>query len=236
MLLDVRAFARLLAFVAIATTATACFGDNEPEQRKAFMSFLQTRVIDRPGVRIPNPSADEIKSIGPYAAHFKVITDFTGDPALTAMAQKLQSGLPNLSNIQSVIDNREGLRKTSAEMGGLIRAMNEKHAATQKERDALKQPDDLKPVYDKAFDKTVTAPVNGFREAVPIAEAIIEAAANLADYVVNHKDTVRITGGQLQPTSPRAQSELTPLVNAIAAQGAKFNEAQRKLRAAITGN
>lgn len=235
MIPNVRAIARLLVFVVIAATVIAC-GDNEPEQRKAFIAFLQTRVIDRPGVRIPNPSADEIKSIGPYHAHFKVITDFTGDPALTAMAAKMSSGLPNLTNIQGVIDHRDTLRKTGAEMGDLMRVMNDKYAATQKERDALKQPDDLKPVYDKAFDKTVTAPVNGFREAVPIAQAILEAVGKLSDYVVSHKDAVRITGGQLQPTSARAQAELTPLVNAVTAQGAKFNEAQRKLRIVLTGN
>jgi hypothetical protein len=230
-----RAIARLLIFVLIAAATTACF-DNEPAQRKAFITFLQTRVIDRPGVRIPNPSAEEIKSIGPYQAHFKVITDFTGDPALTAMAGKMRSGLPNLTNIQSVIDNRDTLRKTSAEMGDLTRVMNDRYAATQKARDALKQPDDLKLVYDKAFDKTVTAPVNGFREAVPVAQAIIVAAANLADYVVSHKDSVRIAGGQLQPANARAQAELVPLVNAIAAQGGKFNEAQRKLHIILTGN
>ena len=236
MFLHVSAIPRLLALALIATTATACFGGNEPEERKAFINFLQTRVIDRPGIRIPKPTDDEVKSLGPYTAHFKVITDFTGDPALTAMADKLRSGLPNLSNIQSVIDSRGALRKTSAEMGDLLRAMNDKYAATQKERAALNQPDDLKPVYDKAFDKTITAPVNAFRESVPIAQAIIEAAANLADYVVSHNDTVRITGGQLQPANARAQAELVPLVNAVAAQGAKFNEAQRKLRAIIAGN
>jgi hypothetical protein len=235
MILGMSAIPRLLVFVVIAATVAACF-DNEPEQRKAFITFLQTRVIDRPGVRIPSPSADEIKSIGPYNAHFKVITAFTGDPTLTTMAAKMSSGLPNLSNIQSVIDNRDTLRKTRSEMGDLLRVMNEKYAATQKEREALKQPDDLKPVYDKAFDKTVTAPVNGFREAVPIAQAILEAAANLSDYVVSHKDTVRITGGQLQPTGARTQVDLASLVNAVTAQGRKFNEAQRKLRLVLTGN
>jgi hypothetical protein len=114
--------------------------------------------------------------------------------------------------------------------------MNDKYTATQKDRDALKQPDDLKPVYDKAFEKTVTAPVNAFREAVPIAQAIIVAAADLADYVVSNSDKVRVSGGQLQPTSARGQAELTPLVNAISAHGNKFNEAQRKLRAIIAGN
>lgn len=236
MVFSASAIPRLLAFAVIAATATGCFGDNEPEQRKAFITFLQTRVIDRPGVRIPKVSDEDASKLGPYVKQFNVITGFTGDQTLTAMADKLRSGLPNLSNIQSVIDGRAMLRKTSAEMGDLLRVMNDKYAATQKERDALKQPDDLKPVYDKAFEKTVTAPVNAFREAVPIAQAIIEAAANLADYVVGNSDKVRISGGQLQPTSPRAQAELTPLVNAIAAQGAKFNEAQRKLRAIVAGN
>ena len=235
MLLNVSAIPRLLVFVVIAATATACF-DSEPKQRKAFITFLQTRVIDRPGVRIPKPSDDEVKSLGPYIKHFDVITGFTGDPALTAMADKLRSGLPNLNNIQNVIDSRQTLRKTSAEMGDLMRVMNDKYAAAQKERDALKQPDDLKLVYDKAFDKTVTAPVIAFRESVPLAQAILEAAAKLADYVASNGDKVRMRGGQLQPTGARAQAELTPLVNAVTAQGAKFNEAQRKLRAVIAGN
>jgi hypothetical protein len=114
--------------------------------------------------------------------------------------------------------------------------MNQKYTQTQKERETLKQPDDLKAVYDKAFDKTVTLPANAFREAVPLAQNIIDAAANVGDYVAGHPDTVRISGGQLQPTNARTQAELAALVNALTAQGARFNEAQRKVRAAVTGN
>jgi hypothetical protein len=235
MILNVSAIPRLLAFVVIATTATACF-DNEPEQRKAFISFLQTRVIDRPGARIPNPTADEIKSLGSYNAHFKVITDFTGDPALTAMAGKLRSALPNLTNIQSIVDSRDTLRKTADEMGDLLRAMNDKYAATQAARAALKQPDDLKMVYDKAFDKTISAPVLAFREAVPIAQDIVGSAVKIGDYTAAHPAAVKISGGQLRATDARTQAELGALVNALMSHGARFNEAQRKLRVVLTGN
>jgi hypothetical protein len=114
--------------------------------------------------------------------------------------------------------------------------MNQKYADTQKQRDALKQPDDLKPVYDTAFDKTVTVPTNAFREAVPLAQGIIDTAANVGDYVADHPDTVKISGGQLQPTNAKTQAELAALVNALTAQGATFNAAQRKVRAAVTGN
>jgi hypothetical protein len=226
---------RLLAFVAIAVTVTACF-DNEPEQRKAFITFLQTRVIDRQGVHVPKLSDDETKSIGPYLTHYKVITDFTGDPALSAMAGKLKGGLPNLTNIQTVIDNRDTLRKTSAEMGELMRAMNDRYAATQKERDALKQPDDLKPVYDKAFEKTVTAPVNAFRGVVPVAQRVLDGALKVVDYATSHTDTVKVVGGRLQATNAKTQSELTALVNTLLPEAARFDEAQHKLKVVLTGN
>jgi hypothetical protein len=229
------ATARLLAFAIIAVAVIAC-SDNEAEQRKAFIAFLQTRIIDRPGVRIPKVSDEDAKALGPYVTHFNVITGFTNDPVLMATAERMHSGLPNLTSIQSVIDNRDKLRKTKVEFGALLNTMNEKYTATLKEREALKQPDDLKAVYDKAFDKTVTRPANAFREAVPLAQNIIDAAANVGDYVASHPDTVKINGGQLQPTNAKTQAELAALVNALTAQGAKFNEAQRKVRAAITGN
>lgn len=235
MLLNMTVIPRLLAFALIMVAVTAC-SDNEAEQRKAFITFLQTRIIDRPGVRIPKVSDEDAKALGPYVTHFNVIKGFTNDPVLTATAERMHSGLPNLTSIQSVIDNRDKLRKTKGELGELLNTMNEKYASTLKEREALKQPDDLKAVYDKAFDKTVTLPANAFREAVPLAQNIIDAAANVGDYVAGHPDTVKISGGQLQPTNARAQSELAALVNALTAQGAKFNEAQRKVRAAISGN
>jgi hypothetical protein len=42
------------------------------------------------------------------------------------------------------------------------------------------------------------------------------------------------SAGSCRPA--RTQGERAPLVNAIGARGAKFNDAQRKLRAVLTGN
>ncbi len=235
MLGTVSALGRTFIVLAFAATLTACI-ESEPEERKAFIAFLNTRVLDRPGVRVPKPNADEIKSFGPYAAHYDVITSFTGDPVLTEMAGKLRGGLPNLGNVQSLIDKRDELRSTSAEMGGLLRTMEGKSADAQAACNALKQPDDLKAVYDKAFDKTVVAPVNAFKESVPIAQEILTAAANLGDYVAARRTTVKIVGGQLQATNARTETEMAGLVNAVSAHASRYAEAQRKLRIVLTGN
>lgn len=235
MFMHARKIPQLLAFVVIAATLAGCF-DNEPDQRKAFIGFLQTRVIDRQGVRVPHLSDEETKSVGPYAAHYKVITDFTGDPTLTAMAAKMNDGLSVIKNLQGVIDNREILRKAGVEMDGLMQTMNEAYARTKAARDALKQPDDLKPVYDKAFDKTVTAPVMAFRDGAPITRQIMDAAAKVADYAADHSDTVKIVGGRLQATNAKTQSDLVALVNSLQSYTAQFAESQRKLRIVLTGN
>ncbi len=128
------------------------------------------------------------------------------------------------------------IRKVAAELDDVMRAMNTKYDKTLEARNALKQPDDLKTVYSAAFDKTVTAPIQAFRETTPLAQNIIRAAADVGDYVAMHGDSVKIVGGSIQPANRKAQAELEKLTGALSAQGPKFNEAQRKLRAALLGN
>src|SRR5215469_6459699 len=53
---------------------TGC--DNEPAQRKAFIEFLRTRIIDKPGLHVPHLTPDEAKSFGDYAKQYAIITDF----------------------------------------------------------------------------------------------------------------------------------------------------------------
>ena len=43
--------------------------NKEAEQRKAFTAFLQTRVLDKPGLRVPMPTEEEKASFGDYAKH-----------------------------------------------------------------------------------------------------------------------------------------------------------------------
>ncbi len=103
-------------------------------------------------------------------------------------------------------------------------------------RDALKQPDDLRPVYDAAFDKVIGALRRGFQEAVPLAQAIALAGANLGDYVAGHPQTVKIVGNSLQPTDNKTKAELEKLPGEVARPGAQYKEAQQKLRGVLQGN
>src|SRR5665213_203364 len=69
-----RAFA-FAGALALLLSMAACF-DKEPEQRKAFMAFLQTRIIDKPGLHIPIMSDQDVTNLGPYADHYRVLNGF----------------------------------------------------------------------------------------------------------------------------------------------------------------
>ena len=72
---------------------SAC--SNEAGERKAFIEFLQTRIVDQPGLRVPKLTDEEQKSLGRYAGQYAVIGDFNdsmgkafneASPAIQTMA------------------------------------------------------------------------------------------------------------------------------------------------------
>src|SRR5271156_6900450 len=65
---------RAACLLLLAVFVAGC--DNEPAERKAFIEFLQTRIIDKPGLHVPHLTPEEAKSFGPYAQQYAVITDF----------------------------------------------------------------------------------------------------------------------------------------------------------------
>jgi len=223
-----------LALLACSLLLAAC-GDNEPEQRKAFMTFLQTRILDRPGVHVPVANDEDIKSFGPYAAHYKVITDFVGDIGMMAMNKTMNDALPQLRSFKDLIDKRAEVKLGGERLRETMKVADAKLAETGKAHAALKQPDDLKKVFDAAFDKVINKPMESFHETTPIALDIVDAALKLADYMVAHADTVKIVGTSPQASDRKTQAEVNALAVALNANAPRMNEAQRRLRIVLDG-
>jgi hypothetical protein len=230
-----RRVASIAVLVALAAGLVAC-GDSEVDQRKAFIAFLQTRILDKPGVHIPRPNDDDIKSFGPYAAHYAVIVEFVSNSDLAAMGKKLNDSLPKLSSARDLIDRRAEIRAAGKQIGEVFNDADRKLAETTKAHEALKQPDDLKVVYDKAFDKVITKPMQGFHDTVPLALEIVTAAADLGDYMYGHRDKIKIIGTVPQAADARTQGEVNALAAKLNAHGARFGEAQKRLRVILEGS
>ena len=194
-------FRPFLVLVAALPLVLAACGNKEPEQRAAFTQFLQTRIVDKPGVRVPTLTDEEKKSFGDYAAHYAVITDFNSG---------MDASVKPLSGIMQK---------------GAVRSLN----------DIVARRDDLKAVYDKAYDKTVSLPADTFRDVLPQLNATFDSSLKIADYVDAHKAQIEISGPIVKVQDPAVQAELNQLLQDLNAQAKNLQQANTRMQAVMLG-
>ncbi|KPX35100.1 putative lipoprotein [Pseudomonas tremae] len=224
----------LLLAVALPLLLAGC-GDKEPEQRTAFTQFLQTRIIDKPGLHVPKLTDDEKKAFGDYSSHYAVISDFGAgmDTAVQPLSGLMQKG--SFRSVSDVLERRADL--VAVQTG--LDEVGEKLTVEQGKADAahakLKQPDDLKVVYDKAYDRTVSVPANTFREVLPQIKGTFASGLKVADYVQAHKSQIDISGSAITVKDPVVQTELNKLLQELNEQGKNAQQAQARLQSLMTG-
>jgi len=227
----------VVPLLALFALALAACGDSEATQRKAFMDFLQTRILDKQGLHVPQPTEEETKSFGPYAKDYAVITDFSlgMDKSISApMQQVMQKGV--IRSIDEIQTRRADLIAAMEGMRALRAALDQQVAKADAAHQALNEPAELKAVFDKAYDRTVTQPAQTFKDIFPAADNAFQAARGMADFLDQHKDQVKISGGQLQVTDPKLVAELNKLLGVLNGNGQAIMEAQRKLQAFVNGS
>ena len=104
------------------------------------------------------------------------------------------------------------------------------------DRAALKQPDDLKAVYDKTFDKFVTAPAMAMANSAKALDSGIDATIALVTYINAHRAKLVVSGMQIQARDQRTLDDLQPLMKAYQDAGERFVAAQRQSDRVLGGN
>jgi hypothetical protein len=107
----------------------AC-GDSEATQRRAFIQFLQTRIIAKPGIHVPKLTAEETVALGEYAKHYAVIADFNGklDQAVSQPLQRaLEAGAPR--SLDDLVARRSDIAAVSAGFTQVRAALDRELAA-----------------------------------------------------------------------------------------------------------
>ena len=115
-------------------------------------------------------------------------------------------------------------------------ALETRLAKLTTDRAALKQPDDLKLVYDKTFDKLVIAPSVALQNSAKALDTGIDAALALVAYINAHRGKLLVSGMQIQAKDQRTLDEIAPLMKAYQDAGERFVAAQRVSDRALSGN
>lgn len=232
--------ARLLGSLAAAMLLMvflAACGDSDATQRKAFIDYLQANIVDARGLRMPQPTAEQSEAFGPYGDQLKVISDFHG--AMNArvggpLEQVIAKG--SINSIEDAIARKDEIRSVRDAMKGVKAALDEESAKAQAARDSLKQPEDLKAVYDKAFEKSVVIPAKTFQDVFPNLDGALASALKLVDYLETHKDKIKVSGSMMETNDPAVQNDVNTMIGELNDGAQKVAEAQRALQKVMLGN
>jgi hypothetical protein len=225
-----------LLFIGFAVLGLAACS-NEAGERKAFIEFLQTRIVDKPGLRVPKLTDEENKSLGQYAKHYAVISDFNAslDKAFSDARPALQT-MTSLTSPEALMEGESKIAAGRAALSGIKAGVAVQIAKARASKAALQQPDDLKPVYQAAYAKTVEGPAELLSRVLGETDSALAQAQKFSAFLKQNKADIQLAGAQVQVSSPALLEQLNQQLAALNEQGQKINAVQREMAALVNGN
>ncbi len=215
---------RAVAFVALIAVAGglgAC-GGSEEEQRKAFIQFLQTRIVDKPGVAIPRPTAQEKIAFGRYAADYDVILNFANNADPVAAYRKFNYSLPRMDTAQNMLaqraENRLAGRRVRANSEKLLRPGRRSGGRARRPEAARRSQVRLQ----RSVRQGDHDPGGRPEKIAPIAQKLAKVAADLGDYLYIHPDKVLANGNNFQIADTATHDSLVALTDELNANRKLF--------------
>jgi hypothetical protein len=185
---------------------------------------------------VPHLTAEETAAFGDYAKHYAVIADFNGnlDQAVSQpMLQAIAKGTPH--SLAEVMARRQDVAAVGEGMATIRAALDQQLATADAAHAALKQPDDLKPVYDAAYARDVTMPAKAMADIFPEVDETMKSILVLADFVAAHQGAVKVQGAMIQTSDPSLQPALAAMIDKVREKGDAINKAQQRVKALIVG-
>lgn len=212
---------------------TAC-GDKEPEQRKAFIDYLQNTVM-RSGMKLPTLSEDQKQKFLPYASDYAILVTFSQQ-----LNQSIDAGFtPAMTQIneirvaQDYLSKRPVLQQAAGTLNLLTQQIQTAKHQADTAQAALKQPDDLKVVYNQVYDKRVTQPSAVLIPAIPTLASFVQDLVQVGDFLQQQGTQVTFNDGGVQfPTQQQAVQYNTMMTNLVAKYPAMAS-AKKSVQAAI---
>jgi hypothetical protein len=230
-------FSILVALTLLPIVLSGC-EDKEATQRKAFVDFLQTRILDRPGARLPQLTTEETAHLGEYAKQYAIIEDFnkTMDASVNGqMKDAIARGA--VRSLRELISRRDDIEKARDSIIQMGTTLETALAAADAAHAKLTQPADLKPVYDKAYDRLVTSLAKTFREdMMPVVTSSLADVLKVSDYLTEHNTQIAFSGNNVQVKDAKTQTELNMLLSQLNGHSQDMMEAQRKFMSAAYGS
>lgn len=222
----------LLVTALMVVQLTGC-GDKQGDQRKAFIDFLQNTAM-RSGEHLPSLSESQKQSFGPYVSDYAIIYGFS-QQASKAVDQGIRPVVDELAAIhvpQDYLTRRDSLRQASGALTVVTQQVESAKLQADSAKAALKQPDDLKSVFDKAYDQVVTLPSNQLTPQLTQLQSLSQSAVQAGDLLQAQGTHVSFNNGGVQFSSQDPATQYNALMSQIATDAPALVQAQRTVQSA----
>lgn len=209
---------------------TGC-GDKEPDQRKAFIDFLQNTVM-RSGEHLPSLSEDQKQKFGHYVNDYAIIYGFS-QQVNRAVDSGMKPVVDELSAIrvpQDYLSRRDALRQANGSLGVLTQQIQSAKMQADSNKAALKQPEDLKTVYDNVYNKVVAQPAGTLQGILPALQTLSQSAIQTGDFLQQQGDQVAFNGPQIQFPTQQQATQYNALMKTLSTDAQILPQAQSALQ------
>jgi len=227
-----RWFAPIVALLVV-LQLSAC-GDKEPDQRKAFIDYLQHTVM-RSGVKIPTLSEDQKQKFGPYVSDYAILVTFSQqlnksvDASLTPVLDQIsQIRVP-----QDYLTKRDSLQQSAGALNLLAQQLQSAKAQADSSLAALKQPDSLKVIYNQAYDKIVVQPAAVIIPAIPATAGLAQDLVQVGDFLQGQGTQVTFANGGIQLGTAQLAAQYNAMMTGLSDKYQTVLGYQQKIQQAM---
>ncbi len=215
-----------LVALLLALQITGC-GDKEPEQRKAFIDFLQNTVM-RSGEHLPSLSEDQKQRFGNYTADYAIIYGFS-QQVNKAVEEGIRPVVDSLSAIhvpQDYLARRDVLRQSSGSLNILFQQIQSAKSQADGSKTALKQPSELKGVYDKIYNNVVSQPANTLIPLLPSLLSLSQNVVQAGDFLQQQGTRVSFDNNGVQFPTQEQAGQYNAIMSELATKIPALSQAQ----------
>ena len=208
--------AALCLLLGLSLLALGGCSDNEPENRRAFIAFLDEKVLPQKGVSLPELAGKEKKALGTYAEHYELLTDFQKNLAKEAGKNATELlALTEFANLEALAKGERSLKNAAKEADKLQKLVLSLKEKADKNKAGLSLPEDLAPVYNAAYDKVVTLPAAASAEAFAAVHSVFAAILDLLDFINAHSRDMEIDGKNINLKNIALKDDLNAKMAAV---------------------
>src|SRR5471030_1269783 len=206
--------------------------DKEPAQRKAFMDFLQSRILDKQVLAVPQLSEAEKKQFGDYSKDYAIITGFHHqmNTELDSSLVPVFAGMNGVNSVNALVEQRDDLKKMADSSQNWKEKIITLRTQADTQHAALKQPDDLKKVYDLAYEKTVLKPSEITEQVFELLPQVLNLIVAKADFIKSQGKDVTITGNRLQFSNQKQLDKYNAIQQQLVPLNAQLMQLSRQMQ------